>query len=462
MDRPEAHRPIGARQHDPGSAGAPLAAVTPIRRSRDLSAPRPRRASDQPAGGARHRIEGGPTTPAGIPVISAARLRDAEHDEVVPVVPADATVTDRLPVVGGKFDPGARHRLPDTAFSIDDNGPDTDQLPIVSAPGPAWAALEHPRPGYDAASTWHSRPTPEYPGADSFPPRPAAVPTSGADTFPRRLAPENRADTFPPRPAPENRADTFPPRPAADYRGPDTFPPHPAPEYLGADTFPPRLAPGYPETDALSSHDTDNGADDESSRAAPDYNGDDEVFARMIDRSKRRRVPRWVAPLVASVAGAVLLGGTYVQLRGPAPASTAASTPLIPSSASPVTAECPTEQIGAMVRGNGAGGTESGIAAIMAFQHAYYVARSGDEARTLVAPGAVAPSAAAIQAGIDSTPVGTTHCVEITPGAYTGQYLVKITAFRPDSAPSTYTPQLVGTAEVGNKTLITSFGAAPR
>ncbi|MFJ2663158.1 hypothetical protein ACIO14_02325 [Nocardia fluminea] len=458
MDRPEAHRPIGARQHDPGSAGAPLAAVTPIRRSRDLSAPRPRRVSDQPSGGARHRIEGGPTTPAGIPVISAARLRDAEHDEVVPVVAADATVTDRLPVVGGKFDPGARHRLPDTAFSIDDNGPDTDQLPIVTSPGPAWAALDHPRPGYDAAATRHSRPTPEYPGADTFPPRPAAVPTSGADTFPRRLAPENRPDTFRPRPAPDNRADTFPPRPAPQYRGPDTFPPHPAPDHLGADTFPPRLAPGYPETDASSSH----AADDESSRAAPDYNGNDEVFARMIDRSKRRRVPRWVAPLVASVAGAVLLGGTYVQLRGPAPASTAASTPLIPSSMSPVTAECPTEQIGAMVRGNGAGGTESGIAAIMAFQHAYYVARSGDEARTLVAPGAVAPSAAAIQAGIDSTPVGTTHCVEITPGAYAGQYLVKITAFRPDSAPSTYTPQLVGTAEVGNKTLITSFGAAPR
>ncbi|MFD6396221.1 hypothetical protein [Nocardia sp. NPDC060249] len=433
MDRPEAHRPIGARQHDPGSAGAPLAAVTPIRRSRDL-APRPRRLSEQPTSGARHRIEGGPTTPAGIPVVSAARLRDAEYDGVAA---ADATVTDRLPVVGGKFDPGARHRLPDTAFSIDDNGPDTDQLPIITSPGPAWAALEHPTPGYDAPATRHSLSTPETRGAD----------------------------TFPPRPAPENRgADTFPPRPAPEYRGTDSFPPRPAPDYHGADTFPPRLAPDYPGTDAFSPYAASgsDGADSESSRPAPDYHGDDEVFARMIDRSKRRRVPRWVAPLVASVAGAVLLGGTYVQLRGPAPASTAASTPLVPSSVSPVTAECPTEQIGAMVRGNNAGGTETGIAAIMAFQYAYYVARSGDQARTLVASNAVAPSAAAIQAGIDSTPVGTTHCVEITPGAYAGQYLVKITAFRPDSAPSTYTPQLVGTAEVGNKTLITSFGAAPR
>ncbi|WP_194824749.1 hypothetical protein [Nocardia sp. XZ_19_231] len=420
MDRPDAHRPIGARQHDPGSAGAPLAAVTPIRRSRDLGAPRPRRLSEQPTSGARHRIEGGPTTPAGIPVVSAAAIRDAETSRVVPT---DATVTDRLPVVGGKFDPGARHRLSDTPFSIGDNGPDTDRLPIITTPTPGWARLEHPKPSYGAAVTQHSRSTPEDRGSD-----------------------------------------TFPPRPASGYPGTDTFPPRPASGYPGTDTFPPRPAPDYPDTDAFSAHATpeDRGAEDEPSRTAPDYNGDDEVFARMIDRSKRRRVPRWVAPLVASVAGAVLLGGTYVQLRGPAPASTAASTPLAPSSVSPVTAECPTEQIGVLSRGNGAGGTESGVAAILAFQYAYYVARSGDQARTLVAADAVAPSAAAIQAGIDSTPVGTTHCVEITPGAFADQYLVKITAFRPDSAPSTYTPQLVGTAEVGNKTLITSFGAAPR
>ncbi|MFD4461849.1 hypothetical protein [Nocardia sp. NPDC058480] len=447
MDRPDAHRPIGARQHDPGSAGAPLAAVTPIRRSRDLSAPRPRRLSEQPVSGARHRIEGGPTTPAGIPVVPVAGVRDTEYGRAVP---ADATVTDRLPVVGGKFDPGARHSIPDTAFSIDDNGPDTDELPIITSPAPTWAPIEWPT-GSDTAVTQHSRRAPEDHGADTFPPRPAAN-YGGADTFPPRPA-ANYGDT-----------DTFPPRPAANYGDTDTFPPRPAANYGGADTFPPRPASEYRDADNFSPHaSTDSrGVDSEPSRPAPDYNGDDEVFARMIDRSKRRRVPRWVAPLVASVAGAILLGGTYVQLRGPAPASTAASTPLAPSSASPVTAECPTEQIGAMVRGNGSGGTESGIAAILAFQHAYYVARSGDQARTLVAAGAVAPSAAAIQAGIDSTPVGTTHCVEITPGAFADQYLVKITAFRPDSAPSTYTPQLVETATVGNKTLITSFGAAPR
>ncbi|WP_410872445.1 hypothetical protein [Nocardia sp. A7] len=425
MDRPEAHRPIGSRQHDPGSAGAPLAAVTPIRRSRDLSAPRPRRLSEQPVSGARHRIEGGPTTPAGIPVVPTAGIREFEYDGVLS---ADATVTDRLPVVGGKFDPAAHHGLANIALSIEDNGPDTDELPIISPP-PAWGALEHSRPRNDTAATRRSRHASEDRGAHTPPSRPTPDFFGGADTFPPRFAPV-----------------TF----AADDRN--------------QDVYPPRLAPDHRDTDSLSAHSTPGPRDAASdpSRPAPDYNGDDAVFARMIDRSKHRRVPRWVAPLVASVAGAVLLGGTYVQLRGPAPASTASSTPLVPSSVSPVTAACPTEQLGTMVRGNGAGGNESGIAAILAFQHAYYVARSGDQARTLVAPDAVVPSAAAIQAGIDSTPVGTTHCVEITPGAFAGQYLVKITAFRPDSAPSTYTPQLVGTAEVGNKTLITSFGAAPR
>ncbi|MFD3743589.1 hypothetical protein [Nocardia sp. NPDC058633] len=387
-------------------------------------------------------------------------MRDAENGSGL----ADATVTDRLPVVGGKFDPGAGHGIADTAFSIEDNGPDTDELPIITSLPPAWAVLEHPTPGYAPAGPAHARSAPTDRDADVVPPRPSSG--YGADTFPPRPAPDLRGtDTFPPRPAPAHQgADSFLTRPAPDHHSPDAFPPRFASDSRDTDTFPPRRTPGYGDTDALSSSTAADSRDADSapSGPTPDYNGDDAVFARMIDRSKRRRVPRWVAPLVASVAGAVLLGGTYVQLRGPAPASTAASTPLVPSSASPVTAACPTEQIGAMVRANSAGGTESGVAAILAFQHAYYVARSGDQARTLVSSDAVAPSAAAIQAGIDSTPVGTTHCVEISPGAFAGQYLVKITAFRPDSAPSTYTPQLVETAEFGAKTLITSFGAAPR
>ncbi len=179
----------------------------------------------------------------------------------------------------------------------------------------------------------------------------------------------------------------------------------------------------------------------------------------MIDRSKRRRTPRWVAPLAASVAGAVLIGVGYFQFGGPAPASTSASTTLSTVAApAPGVGHCPSEQVGSLVRGNGPGGTDSGVSAIMAFQHAYYVARSGDQARTLVAGDAALPTGAQIQSGIDTIPVGTTHCLDITPGAFAGQYFVTITEYRPDEVPIVYNPQLVGTTKVGAKTLITSIG----
>ncbi|MFE6921525.1 hypothetical protein ACFVAV_10810 [Nocardia sp. NPDC057663] len=265
------------------------------------------------------------------------------------LAPADNYDTDRLPVVGGPFDPGARHALPEppAASTEPDNGPTTDKLPIIT-PGPE--------------GTWVDWVTAE-----------------------------------------------------------------------------PESAP----------------------RPAPDYSGDDEVFARMIDRSRRRgRPPRWVAPLAASIAGALLIGGGYYQLRGPAPESAAASTLIepAPTSAAPVVGDCPAEQVGSKIQGNGPGGTENGVAAILAFQHAYYVARSGDQARTLVSGDAALPSGTAIQAGIDTIPVGTTHCLSITPAAFAGQYFVVITEFRPESVPIIYNPQLVGTAKVGGKTLITSIG----
>ncbi|MEU3013140.1 hypothetical protein [Nocardia asteroides] len=354
MDRPDAHRPIGARQQDPGSAGVPFTAAGSRRPGRDLGAPRPRRLTEQsgpqPVTGPRHRIAGGPTTPAGIPVISLSAVHATEPEArpapLRSLAPADNYATDRLPIVGGPFDPGARHALPEP-----DNGPSTDKLPIITPDTPAPVI----------AGTW-------------------------ADWVAATAEPE---------------------------------------------------------------------------RPAPDYGGDDEVFARMIDRSRRRRrPPRWAAPLAASVAGALLIGGGYYQLRGPAPESAAASTPIepAPTGTVPVAGSCPPEQVGSKIQGNGPGGTENGVAAILAFQHAYYVARSGDQARTLVSGDAALPSGTAIQAGIDTIPLGTTHCLSITPAAFAGQYFVVITEFRPDSAPIIYNPQLVGTAKVGGKYLITSIG----
>ncbi|MGW5570652.1 hypothetical protein ACWEVD_05570 [Nocardia thailandica] len=354
MDRSDAHRPAGAWRTDSGPARDPLAP------EEDLS------------------------TPAGIPVVS---LTTAGSGRPAPSLSrffnADAYDTDKLPVVGGPFDPAAGQQVYVPAEP--DNGPDTDRLPIVRL-----------LPATGFADTW----TAGAPAARGEPATaPAAVSAPAAPDDPTAL---------------------------------DEV--HEAAEADGAD------------------------------RPAPDYFGDDEVFARMIDRSRRRAIPRWAGPLAASVAAAVLAGGAYLQFSGPAPRTTSASAPLAevsaPGAVIPVAGQCPDQQIGDRIQGSGPGGTDSGVAAILAFQYAYYVARSGDQAHTLAAPDATIPAGAEIQRGIDTIPIGTSHCLSITPTATAGQYRVVITEFRPDSAPRIYNAQLVGTAKVNGKTLITSIGPA--
>lgn len=225
--------------------------------------------------------------------------------------------------------------------------------------------------------------------------------------------------------------------------------------------------------------------------AAPDGSGPDETNAvrepeaptTARERLRRRRAPtaetapapvravggpdrNRVLPVLLGTAGAAALAAAaYVQFaviggdEAPppvtaTPATTAAATP----AANP---HCPAERTGSTVQGNGHGGTDSGPEAIFGFQHAYYVARSGEQARTLVAPDAAVPPAPDIQRGIDTVPAGTTHCVRITPGAFVGQYTVVVTEHRPGSAPLAYNPQLVTTMRIGNRTLITGIGPMP-
>ncbi|MET7768824.1 hypothetical protein [Nocardia sp. NPDC005366] len=196
----------------------------------------------------------------------------------------------------------------------------------------------------------------------------------------------------------------------------------------------------------------------------------DDAFARLIDRSTRRpprqqAIPRWLMPLAGSVAAAAVLGVAFFQLRGaPAPHSVSHATEIVvvpASSGGTAVAQCPAERVGNRIQGNGAGGVDSGPAAIFAFQHAYYVARSGTVARSVVAPNASVSTATAIQQGIDSIPAGTSHCVSITPGAFAGQYLVVVTEYRPGAAAFTYHAQAVGTARIDGKTLITGIAPAP-
>ncbi|MGW4326064.1 hypothetical protein ACWEKR_09255 [Nocardia sp. NPDC004573] len=90
-----------------------------------------------------------------------------------------------------------------------------------------------------------------------------------------------------------------------------------------------------------------------------------------------------------------------------------------------------------LVRGNGTGSTASGPDVILAFQHAYYVTRSGAVARSLTVPDAAVPPVAVIDAGIASVPTGTQHCVMIT-AMLDGRYDVVITELRPEAAARTY------------------------
>ncbi|MGW5382686.1 hypothetical protein [Nocardia sp. NPDC003963] len=171
-------------------------------------------------------------------------------------------------------------------------------------------------------------------------------------------------------------------------------------------------------------------------------------------------------PILLGVAGVAALGtAAYVQFvvvggeetRSPVAAAPSATAPAAPGT----DPHCAAERIGNTVQGNGPGGTESGPEAIFGFQHAYYVARSGEQARALVAADAAVPPAADIQRGIDSIPAGTTYCVRIDPGAFVGQYTVAITEFRPGTAPLEYNPQLVTAMRIGDRTLITGIGPMP-
>lgn len=119
---------------------------------------------------------------------------------------------------------------------------------------------------------------------------------------------------------------------------------------------------------------------------------------------------------------------------------------------------CPTERSDAIVRSAEPGGTGSGPDAVLSFQYAYYVERSGERARAAVAPDADVQPAWVIQRGIDSVPIGTTHCVRIVT-VTDNRYSVEVTEYRPGGAPATYSRQTVTTAVIDGRTLITGITA---
>lgn len=113
-----------------------------------------------------------------------------------------------------------------------------------------------------------------------------------------------------------------------------------------------------------------------------------------------------------------------------------------------------------LVRGNGTGSTADGPDAVLAFQYAYYVTRSGAAARAVTTRDAAVSAVATIDAGIASVPPGTRHCVLITP-LPDGRYDVVLTEIRPDGVVKTYR-QFVTVADYADGTRITRIAPPDR
>ncbi|MEV4125204.1 hypothetical protein [Nocardia sp. NPDC049707] len=123
---------------------------------------------------------------------------------------------------------------------------------------------------------------------------------------------------------------------------------------------------------------------------------------------------------------------------------------------------CEQRRTGDVISGTDPGGTSDGPSAILAFERAYYVQRSGFAARGVVANDGNVPAADQIQRGINQIPIGTLYCVQITRAgsdAGAAHWEVRLTQQVPGEQPQTFT-QIITTRTAGNRTLITAIDAA--
>ncbi|MBC7299627.1 MAG: hypothetical protein H5T78_01600 [Nocardia sp.] len=199
----------------------------------------------------------------------------------------------------------------------------------------------------------------------------------------------------------------------------------------------------------------------------PESAADEYDAARVLEpsgslRANRKRQRAWLVLAVSVLVLVLAATGVFFLLFGRGGDTAREAAPPLHFTAGNMTADtagsCPTERTEIVLRSAEAGGTDSGPDAVLAFQYAYYVTRSGAQARAVVTPDADVSPAAVIQRGIDTIPVGTTHCVRITTVA-PDRFTVEVTEFRPAGAPATYTKQSVRTAQVGDRTLITGIAA---
>lgn len=188
------------------------------------------------------------------------------------------------------------------------------------------------------------------------------------------------------------------------------------------------------------------------------------VAAVLPQPSPRRRL---YAAAGAAVVVVAIVVGLIVWLTtdsssgssAPKAASAATSAPSAPAP-TPVAGACPSAARGAVYTGDTAGGVDSGPAVIMAFDYAYYVKRSGQAARDVVAADARVGTAAEIQSGIDKLALGTTHCLKITDRG-DGLWGVELTQTPPGAAPVVIKQQ-IQTIDSGGRTWISSIVPDPQ
>ncbi|WP_430330840.1 hypothetical protein [Rhodococcus sp. ACT016] len=142
---------------------------------------------------------------------------------------------------------------------------------------------------------------------------------------------------------------------------------------------------------------------------------------------------------IASAATAVVVRGGDTATEGtPKPVAVASPSTSVTSSASaapqpsaPVPVWCADSTVDGRSVGRGPGSTSDGPGVIRAFDHAYYVERSGARVASLmVAPNAVPE----IQKWIDEVPVGSDHCVTITSTPDPNVYNVELGLRMPGAA----------------------------
>lgn len=132
---------------------------------------------------------------------------------------------------------------------------------------------------------------------------------------------------------------------------------------------------------------------------------------------------------VVAVGGGIWWGASIVSSLGESSPDITAIVSSTPTAAADATATAAAKPVSNACT-PGEGDRKSGEGVITALEHAYYKLRSGQAVRDLMVANSSLPDAATIQAGIDSVPVGTAYCLEVTaigPNTYSAQ----ITEVRP-------------------------------